>query len=181
MTHSAQDLRYPIGRFQPPDVYTPELRARWIAQIAAAPARFRRAVAGFTPEQFDTPYRPEGWTVRQVVHHLVDSHINSYVRYRLALTEENPTIKPYQEARWAELEDAQSAPAELSLDLLDNLHARWVILLNSLSPQQLARTFVHPERGPVSLDFNLAMYAWHCLHHEAHIATLSQRMGWSRV
>jgi hypothetical protein len=181
MTPSEQTLRYPIGSFGPPAVFTPELTTQWIAQIAAAPARIRQAVAGFTPEQFDTPYRPEGWTVRQVIHHLADSHINSYVRYRLALTEESPTIKPYQEARWAELEDARNSSPELSLNLLDNLHSRWVILLQSLSSQQLARIVVHPERGPASLHLYLAMYAWHCLHHEAHITCLTQRMGWSRV
>ncbi len=174
-------MRYPIGRFERPGDVTAEMREEWIGQIAEAPAKFREAVRGLSGEQLDTPYRPEGWTVRQAIHHVADSHINSYVRFRLALTEDNPTIKPYEEARWAELDDARTADAALSLDLLERLHARWVLLLRSLSPQQFTRTFTHPERGPMSLEVNLALYAWHGRHHLAHITSLLQRMGWSRV
>src|SRR5260370_890220 len=129
-------------------------------------------------EQLDTPYRPGGWTVRQVVHHVPDSHMNSYMRFRLALTEEQPAVKGYDEAAWAKLSDAQSAPVELSLALLDSLHRRWVVLLESLSPEQWKRTFQHSELGPVSLERNLALYAWHGKHHVAHITGLRERMGW---
>jgi uncharacterized damage-inducible protein DinB len=181
MTPPSLDLRYPIGRFEPPAAITPQLRSQWIAQLADAPRRLRDAVRGLTAEQLDTPYRPGGWTVRQVIHHVADSHVNSYVRFRLALTEANPTIKPYQESRWAELEDARTGPVEVSLDLIESLHGRWVALLKSLSSEQFASTFEHPERGRASLDVTLPMYAWHSRHHEAHITTLVQRMGWSRV
>ena len=138
----------------------------------------RAAVAGLTPEQLDTPYRPGGWTVRQVVHHVPDSHINSYVRFKLALTEEEPTIKPYDEARWAKLADTATTPVEVSLTLLDSLHSRWVPLLQSLTEADFARQFRHPELGMVRLDRNLALYAWHGKHHVAHITSLRERMGW---
>lgn len=164
------DLRYPAGPLQFPEEFTPALRLAWIDEIRRAPAGYRAAVAGMTQQQLDTPYRPGGWTVRQVVHHVADSHANSYIRFRLALTEDEPLIKPYHEALWAELPDAKSAPVELSLDLIDSLHARWVLLLETLAPSHLARTFRHPERGLMSLDKNLALYAWHCRHHLAHIA-----------
>lgn len=172
------DLSYPIGRFQFPESVTEDDRRCFIGEIEAAPARLRAAVAGLSPEQLDTPYRPGGWTVRQVVHHLPDSHLNSYVRFRLALTEEEPTIKPYDEKRWAELSDARTAPIEPSLALLESLHRRWVLLLRTLKPADFARSFRHPEHGLVTLEGNLALYAWHGRHHVAHITRLRQRMGW---
>ena len=138
----------------------------------------RAAVAGLSDEQLNTPYRPEGWTVRQVVHHVPESHMNSYVRIKLAITEEEPTIKPYFEDRWAQLDDAQQAPVELSLHLMDALHGRWVWFLRSLKDADFQRTFQHPELGIVSLDKNIALYAWHGRHHVAHITSLRERMGW---
>jgi len=173
------DLQYPIGKFQWGGGITDQERDALIAQVGEIPAQLRQAVAGLTEQQIDTPYRPEGWTVRQVVHHLPDSHMNTYTRFRLALTEEVPTIKPYDQERWAALEDARTAPVELSLTLLDSLHARWVLLLKSLRPQDFARTFRHPELGVVTLDKYLALVAWHGRHHVAHITSLRDRMGWN--
>ncbi|HYM13065.1 MAG TPA: bacillithiol transferase BstA [Bryobacterales bacterium] len=172
------DLRYPIGRFQFPDAVTQDQRGQFIDDIEAAPALLRAAVAGLSPEQLDTPYRPGGWTVRQVVHHVPDSHMNSYMRFRLALTENEPAIKPYDEKRWAELADARTAPLEPSLALLESLHRRWVLLLRSFQPADFARAFRHPELGLVTLERNLALYAWHGRHHVAHITSLRERMGW---
>ena len=145
--------------------------------VKMPPAKLKAAVGGLNDRQLDTPYRPGGWTVRQVVHHLPDSHLNSFVRFKLALTEEEPTIKPYDEARWAELADSK-APIELSLPLLENLHERWVLLLNSLTPADWQRKFRHPERGPMTLTDNLQIYAWHGRHHVAHITALRERNGW---
>ena len=172
------DLQYPVGRFVAEENITDERRRQFIDEIAAAPRNLRAAVVGLLPEQIDTPYRPGGWTIRQVVHHLADSHLNSYVRFRLALTEEEPTIKPYLEERWAELSDAKAARLEPSLDLLDCLHERWVFLLRSLAPPDFARAFQHPELGRVSLERNLSLYAWHGRHHIAHITSLCERSGW---
>ena len=172
------DLRYPIGKFRFPEAVSPDDRRKFIDQIAETPARLRAAINGLSGEQLDTPYRPGGWTVRQVIHHVPDSHMNSYMRFRLALTEEEPTIKPYHEDRWAELADARTEPAEVSLALLDSLHRRWVVLLRSLGPADWARTFRHPDLGVVSLEKNLALYAWHGRHHEGHITGLRERMGW---
>lgn len=172
------DLRYPIGKFQRPESVTAEDRATWLAALADAPARFRNAVRDLDDAQFDTPYRPDGWTVRQVVHHVADSHMNSYIRFRLALTETDPTIKPYDEAQWANLHDAHTMPVEVSLQLLDSLHLRWVTLLQSLAPADFDRTFRHPVLGQMTLSANLALYAWHSRHHEAHITALRSRMGW---
>ncbi|HEU5168935.1 MAG TPA: putative metal-dependent hydrolase [Gemmatimonadales bacterium] len=172
------DYRYPIGRFEHRGPLTPAQRADCIARIAAAPALVRAAVAGLTDARLDTPYRPGGWTLRQVVHHLPDSHLNSYVRFKLAVTEDVPTIKPYEEARWAELPEARTAPVELSLTLLDALHARWVLFLRSLTAEQCLRTLRHPELGLVTLDYMLDMYAWHGEHHAGHITGLRKRMGW---
>ena len=172
------DLRYPIGKFQRPESVTAEDRAAWLAALADAPARFRNAVRDLDDAQLDTPYRPDGWTVRQVVHHVADSHMNSYVRFRLALTETDPTIKPYDEAQWANLHDAHTMPVEVSLQLLDSLHLRWVTLLQSLAPADFDRTFRHPVLGQMTLSANLALYAWHSRHHEAHITALRSRMGW---
>lgn len=172
------DLSYPIGRFQFEGEVTPARRAEWIDQIEEAPAKLRAAVSGLSGQQLDTPYRPGGWTVRQVVHHLPDSHLNSYVRFKLALTEDAPTIKPYNEALWAELGEARTAPVEISLALLDALHRRWVLFLRSLRPEDFARTFRHPALGIMTLDRNVALYAWHGRHHVAHITSLRERMGW---
>ena len=173
------DLRYPIGKFVYDGKMTDARRAEGVARIAAAPAGFRAAVAGLNDTQLDTPYRPEGWTVRQVVHHVPDSHINAYTRIRLALTEDTPTIKPYEEARWAELPDARSLPVEISLGLLEALHARWVPLLQRLGAVEGARPFRHPEHGRMmTIDELVAMYAWHGEHHIAHITGLRARMGW---
>jgi hypothetical protein len=172
------DLQYPIGKFQWEGAITDEQREQLIAQIEQAPAQLRQAVAGLTEEQVDTPYRPGGWTVRQVVHHLSDSHMNAYVRFRLALTEDEPTIKPYAQERWASLEDARTAPMELSLSLLESLHQRWVLLLRSLRAADFTRTFRHPEIGLVTLDKHLGMAAWHGRHHIAHVTSLRGRMEW---
>lgn len=173
-----EDFRYPVGKFHFPATVSAAELAGFIDQIAAAPARMRAAVAGLDDAQLDTPYRPGGWTVRQVVHHVPDSHMNSYVRFRLALTEDDPVIKPYEEARWAELTDARGMPIEPSLALLESLHARWVPLLRSLDEAEWKRTFRHPELGPVRLEQNAALYAWHGRHHVGHIAALRERMRW---
>jgi len=175
------DLRFPIGPFvfdQDAEV-TPTQRGAWIEAIAIAPGRLREAVRGLSDARLDTPYRPSGWTVRQVVHHLPDSHLNAYLRLKLALTEDTPTIKPYDEARWAELPDSRESP-EVSLALLDALHQRWVALLRSLGPADFSRTFYHPEsKVRFTLDRQLAMYAWHGRHHVAHISSLRAREGWA--
>jgi uncharacterized damage-inducible protein DinB len=172
------DLRYPIGQFQYDGPLTDEQRQRLIDQIAEAPAKLRAAVEGLSTQQLETPYRPGGWTVRQVAHHLPDSHLNSYMRFRLALTEDEPTIRSYYEDRWAELDDARHAPIDISLALLESLNRRWVLLLRSLTARDYARTFIHPELGVVSLDKNVSLYAWHGRHHVAHITSLRERMGW---
>lgn len=172
------DLRYPIGPFKFEGPLTDQQRRAFIDQIEEAPARLREAVAGLSEDQLDTPYRPGGWTVRQVVHHVPDSHLNSYVRFRLALTEEAPTIKTYHEDRWAELDDARSSPIELSLSLLEALHRRWIVLLRSMTSADFEKSFNHPELGVVSLDKNVGLYAWHGQHHIAHITSLRERMGW---
>jgi uncharacterized damage-inducible protein DinB len=172
------DLRYPVGEFRFPKSVSAQDLNSFIDQMAATPARMRAAVAGLSDAQLDTRYRPGGWTVRQVVHHVPDSHINSYMRFRLALTEDQPTIKPYEEKRWAELPDARTAPVEVSLALLESLHARWVPLLRSLTDAEWKRTFRHPELGLVSLENNAALYAWHGRHHVGHVTALRERMGW---
>lgn len=171
------DLRYPIGKFERPPAATPRMRQEWIDIIAAAPARYQEAVRGLSEGQLDTPYRPEGWTVRQVIHHVADSHMNSFIRFRLALTEDEPTVKPYDEAKWALLKDA-AEPVEVSLQLIDSLHHRWVVMLRSLADSDFARTMRHPQMGVIDLDFLLALYAWHSRHHEAHITGLRERSGW---
>jgi hypothetical protein len=178
MEDAVVELQYPIGRFQFEGDVTAAQRRDWIAQIAAAPGQLREAVRGLSAQQLDTPYRPGGWTLRQVVHHLPDSHLNSYSRFRLALTEDNPTIKPYDQSRWAALEDARSAPVEASLRLFQGLHERWVLLLQSMSEADFARTYVHPERGVVHLGREVGLYAWHGRHHVAHITSLRERLGW---
>ena len=172
------DYRYPIGPFSTPETISAADRKDLISELAALPEQLRSAVAGLGAEQLDTPYREGGWTVRRVVHHLPDSHANSYVRFRPALTEREPTIRPYDQDGWAELADARSAEIDVSLDLLDALHRRLVALLESISDQDWKRTFVHPEIGRLTLDTNLAMYACHGRHHVAHITNLPERKGW---
>ena len=171
------DLRYPIGKFTFDGSPTERVRNKFIDDIEQAPAKLRAAVQGLSPEQLDTPYPPGGWTVRQVVHHVPDSHLNAYVRFKLALTEDEPTIKPYHEDRWAELQEARTAPIEISLALLEFLHKRWVLVLRSIRPEDWKRAFRHPELGVVSLEKNVALYAWHGQHHVAHITSLRERMG----
>ncbi|HTC89644.1 MAG TPA: bacillithiol transferase BstA [Bryobacteraceae bacterium] len=173
-----EDLRYPVGDFRFPESVSARELATFIEQIAETPAHMRTAVAGLSDSQLDTPYRPGGWTVRQLAHHVPDSHINSYTRFRLALTEDEPVIKPYEEALWAELVDARTLPIEPSLVLLESLHARWVPLLRSLSDAEWKRTFRHPALGLVRLEQNAALYAWHGRHHVAHITALRKRNGW---
>jgi len=174
----APDLRYPVGKFQFPDMVSVDDRTRFVDQIAEAPAKLRAVVNGLNEQQLETPYRPSGWTVRQVVHHVPDSHLNSYIRFRWALTEDEPAIKAYHEDRWAELTDARTMPVSVSLALLESLHLRWVLLLRSLSEADWKRAFRHPELGLIRLDQNVALYAWHGRHHVAHIANLRGRMGW---
>jgi uncharacterized damage-inducible protein DinB len=172
------DLRYPIGEFEWEGELTEEKRRQYINDIAEMPAKLRAAVAGLTEAQLDTPYRDGGWTVRQVVHHLADSHMNAFVRLKLALTEDRPTVKTYDQELWAETPDAKSAPAELSLALVEGLHQRWVIALRQMSVADFARQLQHPERGLMTLEMLLAMYAWHGRHHVAHITALRARNGW---
>ena len=171
------DPRYPIGPFRLERASTGADRAAWIEVLAAAPARLRAAVAGLSEAQLDTPYREGGWTVRQVVHHMPDSHLNSYVRFKWALTEDAPVIKTYFEDRWAELPDS-GAPLEVSLALLEALHGRWTILLRAMAEADFARTFVHPENGVQTLSDSLALYAWHSEHHLTQITKLRERRGW---
>jgi len=172
------DLSYPIGRFDWHAGVAPGARPALIDDLAAAPALLRQAISGLNDAQLDTPYRPGGWTVRQVVHHLPDSHMNAYVRFRLALTEDEPTVKPYDEAKWAELPDARTLPPAASLALLEHLHTRWVALLRGMRDADFSRAFRHPEIGLVRLETSLAAYAWHGRHHTAHITGLRRRMGW---
>ncbi|MFL6228567.1 MAG: YfiT family bacillithiol transferase [Pyrinomonadaceae bacterium] len=174
----SEDLSYPVGRFEWDGDQTGARRERLIGEMADAPGHLRRAVEGLSDAQLDTPYRPGGWTVRQVIHHLPDSHMNGLMRVKLALTEDTPTIKPYDEAGFARLADARDTPNEVSLALLDALHTRWVVLWRSLSETDYARAFTHPELGVVPLDKQLALYAWHGRHHVAHITRLRERMGW---
>jgi uncharacterized damage-inducible protein DinB len=172
------DVRFPIGKFVPVSSLAAAQRAACIEQIAAAPAEFRRAVAGLTDAQLDTPYRDGGWTVRQVAHHLPDSHINAYVRFKLGLTEREPAIKTYEEKDWAKTPEVR-APIGMSLDLLTALHQRWVTLLRAMTAADFGRTISHPEWGKPSLDTMLALYAWHGRHHTAHVTALRERLGWN--
>jgi len=172
------DLRYPIGKFHYEGPPTEDQKKKYLDDIEQTPAKLRAAVDGLSDDQLNTPYRPEGWTVRQLAHHVPDSHLNAYIRFKLALTEEEPTIKPYAEDRWAQLADTQSTPVEVSLAMLDSLHTRWMKLLRSLKPEEWKRTFRHPELGLMPLEKNLALYAWHGRHHVAHITALRERSGW---
>jgi hypothetical protein len=171
------DQRYPIGRHVAVTTLTPAQRAECIAHIAATPANLRRAVQGLDDQQLDTPYRDGGWTVRQVVHHVPDSHVNAYIRCKFLLTEQQPTIMPYDQSTWARTPETR-APVEISLALLEALHRRWVLLLEGVPPGDFARTLNHPENGIMTLDGVVASYAWHGRHHTAHITTLRERMGW---
>jgi hypothetical protein len=172
------DLRYPTGRFQPVASPTAAHYATALASIRATPAAMRAAVAGLSPAQLDTPYRPGGWTVRQVVHHVPDSHMNAYVRTKLALTEDHPTVKPYREDAWALLRDSAVVPIDVSLALLDALHARWAAVLETLTPEDFGRGLLHPEHGEVTLGWLVKLYGWHGPHHVAHVTGLREREGW---
>lgn len=171
-------LRFPIGPFVPAPTLTPEARTTAVEEIAALPSRAREAVSAFSDARLDTPYRPGGWTVRQVVHHLADSHMNGFFRVKLALTESHPTIKPYDQDAWAALPDSR-LPVDVSLRLLESVHARWTVVYHSMSESHFSRTFVHPEAGlSFTLAEHLQLYAWHSRHHVAHITELGRREGW---
>jgi len=172
------DLRYPIGPYEPGPPPDAARRLSLIDQLAAAPAALRQAVSGLSPERLDTTYRPGGWTLRQVVHHLADGHMNWYLRTKFTLTEDQPLIKPYDEARWAETAEARTGPIGPSLLLLDGLCERWAALFRSLTEDQWKRAMMHPERGVLALDATLPMMVWHGRHHTAHITGLRERMNW---
>jgi len=172
------DPRYPVGKFTWPENVTEDDRAQYIGQIEEAPSKLRAAVAGLNDAQVDTPYREGGWTVRQVAHHLADSHMHSYIRFKLALTENEPTVKPYDEKVWAELPDARTLPVETSLTLLESLHRRFVTMLRAMSEADFRKTLKHPELGTVVLEKYVAMYAWHGRHHVAHVTELRKAKGW---
>lgn len=172
------DPRYPVGTFEMPAEVTPSKRQQAIDELAATPTKLRAAAKGLSDSQLDTPYRDGGWTVRQVVHHVPDSHLNAYVRLKLALTEEKPTIKPYDQEAWANLADSKSTPIETSLTLLSTMHDRWDRLWRSMKPEQFARVLIHPEHGERSVDWLLFLYEWHGRHHTAHITELRKQKGW---
>ena len=175
---TATSLQYPVGRFTSPDVITSALRDAAIADIAALPNAMCEAAHNLTESQLETPYRDGGWTVRQVVHHVADSHMHAYLRVKFALTEESPTIRPYDEGAWALLPDVASVPVDVSLSLIDGIHARWTACLHGTAAEQMTRPFVHPELGAQPIDLALLRYAWHGRHHVAHITSLRTRMGW---
>ena len=170
-------LQYPIGPFRYEGADTAQLE-QWITDIEALPGKLRTAVHGFNAEQLETPYRDGGWTVKQVVHHVADSHMNAFIRFKLALTEDKPTIKPYDEAAWAEIEDGRINDIGVSLALIEALHVRWGLLLRSMTAEQFERHFIHPESGETPLRRATGIYAWHGKHHTAHITSLRERMGW---
>ena len=172
------DPRYPIGKFSYSGPPTAEQTQQQLTNIEETPARLRAALGGLSDQQLDTPYRDGGWTLRQLAHHVPDSHMNAYIRFKLALTENDPTIKPYMEGLWAELPEAKHAPVELSLALLDSLHQRWMLMLRKLTDAEWKRTFRHPEMGTMSLEKTLALYSWHGLHHVAHVTSLREQRGW---
>jgi len=166
--------QYPVGKFSPPESTSEADRLRWIASIASAPAKFRAAALALTSQQLDTPYREGGWTARQVIHHVPESHMNAYIRFKLALTEIDPVIKPYDEAAWAKLPDVAPAPVEASLVLLEALHERWVVLMNSMSAGDWQKRYIHPEFGAArTLEYTLALYAWHGDHHAGHLLSVA--------
>jgi len=172
------DPRYPIGKFSFEGPLTAEQKKQYLNDIEQTPARLRTAVRGLSDEQLNTPYRDGGWTVRQLAHHVPDSHMNAYIRFKLALTEDEPTIRPYMEDRWAELPESKQAPIDVSLALLDSLHERWALVLRNISDAGWKRTFRHPEMGLLSLEKTLALYAWHGRHHVAHVTSLREKMRW---
>jgi uncharacterized damage-inducible protein DinB len=172
------DPRYPIGKFSFDGTLTAAQRKQYLNDIEQTPARLRAAVRGLSDEQLNTPYREGGWTVRQLAHHVPDSHMNAYIRFKLALTEDEPTIRPYMEDRWAELPESKQAPIDVSLTLLDSMHQRWTMVLRNIPDADWKRTFRHPEMGLLSLEKTLALYAWHGKHHVAHVTTLREKMGW---
>lgn len=172
------DLRYPIGPFQMVDKLSYEKRRQYIDQFEETPEKLREAVKGLSKAQLDSPYRPDGWTIRQVIHHLADSHLNAYVRFKMTLTEEIPTTKSYDQERWAELEDSRTAPVEDTLSVFEGLYRRWIILLRSLNAEDFARKLHHPDAGIISLDGYLSMCVWHGLHHTAHITSFRERKNW---
>ncbi len=174
----SEDLSFPIGKYGKDSEITPEQRKQFISEIAELPSVLREAVNNLSNEQIDLPYRPEGWTVRQVVHHVGDSHMNSFIRFKLALTEDNPTIRPYAEDLWAETAEYKM-PLEVSLNLIDSIHRRWTTLLESMSDEDFTRTLNHPETGGWTLENQLGLYAWHGKHHAAHIDNLKKRNGWN--
>ena len=173
-----EELKYPIGRFKLEGEITEEMISNYIRVLEEVPGELRNAVEGLTVEQLNTAYRPGGWNLKQVVHHVVDSHMHSYLRFKLALTEDEPTIKPYDEKKWAELSDSFNTSVSVSINLLENLHIRWAILLKSFSPNDWKRTYIHPVNGVSTLERALALYSWHGKHHTAHITSLKKRMGW---
>lgn len=174
-----EQLKYPIGQFESPAKITTAILSQWIADISSFPARLQNEVNHLTDEQLDTQYRPEGWTIRQVIHHCADSHMNSLIRFKLALTEDQPTIKPYYEERWAELLDSKNMPIAPSIKMLEGIHERWSILLNNLTDEQYERIFIHPEHGKTfRIDENIGVYAWHGNHHLAHITETKKRNNW---
>lgn len=174
-----EQLKYPIGKFQKPELITSDILAKWISEISTFPKRLTEEVNQLTDKQLDTHYRPDGWTIRQVVHHCADSHMNSLTRFKLALTEDQPTIKPYFEERWAELSDTKNMAIEPSLKMIEGIHKRWSVLLNNLTDDQLGRTFIHPSDGKIyRVDENMGFYAWHCNHHLAHITETKRRNNW---
>jgi uncharacterized damage-inducible protein DinB len=172
------DPRYPIGKFSVSGPLTEEQRQQCLTDIDQAPDRLRTSLHGLSNQQLNTPYRDGGWTLRQVAHHIADSHMNSYIRFKLALTEDEPTVKTYMENLWAELPEAKHAPIDVSLALLDSLHQRWMLMLREFTEAEWKRTFRHPEMGPMTLEKTLALYAWHGRHHVAHITSLRKQMGW---
>ncbi len=177
-TAELETLRFPIGKFDKRVEITNEVLKEWISEIEELPEQLLSATKNLNEEQLDTPYRPGGWTIQQVIHHIADSHINSFIRFKLALTEELPIIKPYEEVLWAELPDGKDMPIDVSLRLLKALHERWTVLLKSLTNEQLHRKFLHPDFGEVLLNTNIGIYAWHGKHHLAHITSLKNRMNW---
>lgn len=180
MTPDAQppDPRYPIGKFVRPEPVTPDLLATAIGVLADLPTELRNALSDLSHDQLNTPYREGGWTLRQLTHHIADSHINAFVRFRLALTEDNPVMGAYNEKLWAELHDSLHAPVEWSLELVESIHARWVMLLQSLTAEQFARPFAHPAQGPQTVALATLLYAWHSRHHLSHITHLRAAEGW---
>ncbi len=175
-----EKLKFPIGKFEKPEIITKNVLNKWISDISTFPKRLSNQVVNLSNEQLDTQYRPEGWTLRQVIHHCADSHMNSLTRLKLTLTEDQPTIKPYFEERWAELLDTKNMPIQPSLKMLEGIHERWTVLLNNLTDGQLKREFIHPQSGKIfSVDENIGLYAWHCNHHLAHITETKKRNNWT--